>query len=99
MTRRRHSSEFKAGIALEAVRGDVTVAEIAKKYGVHPGQVQAWKAEALANFATLFEKGGSLKEDSESHVAALERKVGQLAVENDFLKKSWAGYLKRSGGK
>src|SRR5262249_3267478 len=99
MTRRKHSARFKAQVALEAVRGDLTVAEIAKKHNVHPGQVQTWKAEALSKFETLFGQGSQVQGKSESEVAALERKVGQLTIENDFLKKSWTGYEKRSAGK
>lgn len=100
MRRRKHSSGFKAQIALEAIRGDTTVAEIAKKHNVHPGQVQAWKAEALSKFSFLFDKGNEGKSSmSEDQVAALERKIGQLTIENDFLKKSWTGYAKRNGGK
>jgi transposase-like protein len=56
MTRRKHGSSFKAQVALEAIREEVTVAEIASKYQVHPSQVQAWKAEALGRFALLFGK-------------------------------------------
>jgi transposase len=99
MSRRKHSSGFKAQIALEAVRGEMTVAELAKKYQVHPGQVQAWKAEALSKFEGIFERGGGGEVKSDTQVAVLERKVGQLTIENDFLKKSWSGYLKRNGGK
>lgn len=99
MTRRKHSSGFKAQVALEAIRGDITVAEIAKKHNVHPGQVQAWKAEALSKLESIFDKGleGSSRPDEQ--MAVLERKVGQLTIENDFLKKSWSGYVKRNGGK
>jgi len=99
MRKRKHSTGFKAQVALEAVRGDMTVAEIAKKHDVHPGQVQAWKAEALAKFESLFEKGSIVALKSDEQVAVLERKVGQLTIENDFLKKSWSVYVKRSGGK
>ncbi len=99
MTRRKHSAGFKAQVALEAVRGDRTVADIAKKHNVHPGQVQAWKAEALAKLESIFEGSSKGASNSEEQVAVLERKVGQLTIENDFLKKSWSGYLKRSGGK
>lgn len=99
MTRRKHSAGFKAQVALEAVRGDLTVAEIAKKHNVHPGQVQAWKAEALSKFETLFEKGSCGASKPDEQAAELERKIGQLTMENDFLKKSWSGYVKRSGGK
>ena len=86
-------------MALEAVRGDVTVAEIAKRHNVHPGQVQAWKAEALSKFESLFDQETSGKSKADDQVGVLERKVGQLTIENDFLKKSWSGYVKRSGGK
>ncbi len=99
MTRRKHSRGFKAQVALEAIRGDLTVAEIAKKHNVHPGQVQLWKAEALAKFESLFDKGSTGVPKSDDEVAVLERKVGQLTIENDFLKKSWSGYVKRNGGK
>jgi transposase-like protein len=99
MSRRKHSSGFKAQVALEAIRGDLTVAEIAKKYQVHPGQVQTWKAEALSKFEGIFEKGCSGEVKSDTQVSVLERKVGQLTIENDFLKKNWLGYLKRNGGK
>lgn len=99
MSRRKHSSGFKATVALEALRGELTVAHIAQKHGVHPGQVQAWKAEALSNMERLFEKGALKPVCTEAQVGVLERKVGQLLIENDFLKKSWAGYVKRSGGK
>ena len=97
MARRKHSPSFKSAVALAAVRGDQTVAEIAQQYGVHPGQVQAWKAEVLASLPTVFDRGRKRAEGDEKQVAALERKVGQLTVENDFLKKNWSAYQKRSG--
>ena len=99
MTRRKHSSGFKAQVSLAAIRGDVTIAEIAKRYTVHPGQVQAWKAEALAKLELLFDQRPVGPSKSEEEVAVLERKVGQLTIENDFLKKSWTGYVKRTGRK
>lgn len=99
MKRRKHSSGFKAQVALEAIRGDMTVAEIAKKHQVHPGQVQAWKTEALSKFESIFDKGSIGEANSDTEVAVLERKVGQLTIECDFLKKSWSGYVKRNGGK
>ncbi len=99
MQRRKHSASFKAQVALEAIRGDMTVAEISKKHNLHPGQVQAWKTEALSKLTSLFEKGSGQESGSEEEVALLERKVGQLTIENDFLKKSWTSYQRRSGGK
>jgi transposase-like protein len=97
--RRRHSATLKAQVALEAIRGEVTVAEIAKKYQVHPRQVQAWKAEVLGNLALLFGKVDGDREDAEPKIAALERKVGQLTLENDFLKKRYQNSVKRSDSK
>ena len=97
--RRRHSSTLKAQVALEAIQGEVTVAEVATKYQVHPSQVQAWKAEVLGNLPLLFGKGDGNQEDAEPKIAALERKVGQLALENDFLKKSYQKSVKRSDSK
>jgi transposase len=99
MQRRKHSSSFKAQVALEAIKGEMTIAQIAAKYEVHPGQVQVWKADALEKFASLFEQGSSKAASEEGQIAALERKVGQLAIENDFLKKSWASIRKGSGRK
>ncbi len=99
MTRRKHSTSFKSQVALEAIRGDQTISEIASRHNVHPGQVQAWKAAALENFSTLFEKRSKISANSEQDISVLERKVGQLTIENDFLKKSWSGYRKKGGSK
>lgn len=99
MKRRRHSSSFKSQVALAAIRSEQTIAEIAAKYNVHPGQVQAWKAAALENLSSIFEKDSKDTGTSEEQIATLERKVGQLAIENDFLKKSWLGYARKSGNK
>lgn len=95
MQRRRHCASFKAQVTLEAIREDLTVAEISKKHNLHPGQVQAWKTEALWKLSSLFERGSSPESNSEEEVALIERKVGQLTIENDFLKK-WTGYQKFS---
>lgn len=94
MKRRKHSASFKSEVALTAIRCEQTVAEIAAKYGVHPAQVQAWKAAALENLFNIFEKGTKRSDNSEEQIAALELKVGQLAVENDFLKKVGRGMSK-----
>jgi len=100
MVRKRHTAKFKSNVALAAIKGDKTIAEIASDFGVHPSQVHLWKAEALANIAELFTNKSSVTTDSNEHdVAVLERKVGQLTIENDFLKKSWQGYQKKSAKK
>ena len=86
-------------MALEAIKSEMTIAQIATKHQVHPTQVQEWKSATLSRLAELFEKNGKANDSQDDQLAALERKVGQLTIENDFLKKSWSGYVKRIGDK
>ena len=85
-TRRRFSGDFKAKVALEALRGDMTVQEIAARHKVHPNQVSTWKRQAIEGMGEMFsakrEKASSQR-DSEVH--ELHAKIGQLTVERDFL--------------
>lgn len=86
--RRKHSSEFKARVALEAFRGLKTVSEIAAEFEVHPVMVSNWKKEMLASLPEVFEKKNSKKnQDDQKETGDLERKVGQLTMEVDFLEK------------
>ena len=86
--RRKHTAEFKARIALEAIRGIDTINEIAAKYEVHPVQVGNWKKELLDRVPELFERKNTAKNtDGEQERAQLERKVGQLSMEVDWLEK------------
>ena len=86
--RRKHTAEFKARIALEAIRGIDTINEIAAKYEVHPVQVGNWKRELLDRVPELFErKNAANNKDGELERAQLERKVGQLSMEVDWLEK------------
>lgn len=87
--RKRYDKEFKAKVALEAIRGENTLQEIGQKYGVHPNQVALWKKQLIESSGQLFEKTGKDKstEELERLQDALYRQIGQLQVENEFLKK------------
>lgn len=89
-SRRNHSSAFKARVAKEALRGVKTVAEIARENKLHPAQVTAWKKELEENMSALFDRKNGAdneKRELEAHCARLERKVGQLVIEKEFLEK------------
>jgi transposase len=85
--RQKHNAGFKAKVALAAVKGDRTIAELASEFGVHPNQIYNWKKQLLDGAASVFEDGGSAAEGTanEAQVDLLYRQIGQLKVENDFL--------------
>ena len=87
MTKRKnHSPDFKAKVALEAIREEMSMAELSKKYGVHPTQIGTWKRAAKENVAAAFTRKGSAPEGiSAVDVDKLHSKIGQLVVERDFL--------------
>lgn len=87
--RRTMSPEFKAKVALEAIRGVTTVNEIAAKYKVHPNQITKWKKLATENMASLFSDGRAKvkKDDSAETIDRLYREVGQLQCDLSWLKK------------
>ncbi len=87
MGKTKHTAEFKKKIALEALREQKTIQEIARTYQVHPAQVSVWKKQLLDNASNVFGGKKDPGKDYESEMATLERKVGQLTMENDFLKK------------
>ena len=85
MARRRNfTDQFKAKVALEALRGDRTIQEIAAKHQLHPNQVSQWKRQAVEGMADVFVRGKSTGV-TEAEVKELHAKIGRLAVENDFL--------------
>jgi transposase len=90
VSRTRHSAEFKARVALEAIRGEQTLAEIGAKHGVHLTMVAAWKRAAIAGMTTTFssKSAASGAGASEADIAKLHAKIGQLVVERDFLAKA-----------
>ncbi|MDU9002524.1 IS3 family transposase [Sedimentitalea todarodis] len=84
--RKNHSPEFKARVALEAIREEMTLAELSKKYGVHPTQIGTWKRAAIENMAAAFARRGAAPEQiNATEVDKLHSKIGQLVVERDFL--------------
>jgi len=85
--RRKFSDQFKAKVALEALRGDRTIQEIAAKHRLHPNQVNTWKKQAIDGLSGVFSDGGQPKGPSESEIKDLHAKIGKLAIENDFLRK------------
>src|SRR4029453_5904535 len=88
-TRRRFSAEFKAKVALEAIKGHETVAELATKHELHPTQIADWKGGAGEKLAKGFDEKGSAREQSRAaELTKLHAKIGQLVVERDFLSKA-----------
>ncbi|WP_371732405.1 IS3 family transposase [Aliiroseovarius sp. xm-v-204] len=84
--RKNHSPEFKAKVALEALKGEQTVAELASRFGVHPTMIHSWKRALLEGASGVFERGGKkAPEIDEEQVKELHAKIGELAVANDFL--------------
>jgi len=82
--RRNHSAKFKAQVALEAIRGEKTIAEIAAHHEVHPTQVTSWKNEVLEKLVGIF-GGENFSRDEKERIRELHAKIGELTVERDFL--------------
>lgn len=87
-SRRRHDPAFKAKVALAAVKGDQTVAELSARFGIHANQIYAWKKALLDGAADIFGSGKAVQDgDADSRVGELYEQIGRLKVENDFLSK------------
>ena len=82
--RRNHSAEFKAKVALATVRGDRTLSELASQFDVHPNQITQWKTQLLDRAAQLF-GAGTGQAEKPVDMKVLHAKIGELALENDFL--------------
>jgi transposase len=84
--RKNHSSEFKAQVALSAIREDATISELSSRYGVHATVIHRWKKEALASMTAGFSgKQERMENDHSAEIKDLHAKIGQLIVERDFL--------------
>ena len=83
--RRTHNPAFKAKVALTAIAGEMTMAEMTKKFDVHAHQITSWKKQLLASAPDAFGKASDGSEDMEETIHTLRAKIGELTMENDFL--------------
>ncbi len=88
-TRRKFTGAFKASVALEAIKNKKTMADLSLQFDVNPVMISKWKTEFLENMGSIFENSKSAQDDTDSaEMEKLYAQIGQLKVENDFLKKS-----------
>jgi transposase len=88
-TRNRYSAEFKAKVALDAIKGELTISQLVAKYGVHQTMINSWKKQAIDNLPTTFEQKSDVANTPDAEVEKLHAKIGQLVVERDFLAKAF----------
>jgi transposase-like protein len=91
--RRNHTPAFKAKVALAAIKGDRTLAQLAEHFDVHPNQITTWKAQLEGAASGVFGPGGAAPTESAVDVKTLHAKIGELTLENDFLE----GALTKAG--
>jgi transposase len=88
--RKRYAAEFKARVALEAMKGEETLSQLASRFGVHPNMIAQWKRHAMEGMVGVFSKKTSNSiRDHEGTIKELHAKIGQLMVERDFLAKAF----------
>lgn len=88
--RKRYSAEFKAKVALEAIKGEQTIQELGSRYGLHPNMITNWKRQAIDNLAETFSsKAERVRSNDDPEIKELHAKIGQLTVERDFLAKAF----------
>ena len=83
--RRNHSPAFKAKVAVVALQGDKTLAELSSQYDVHVNQIKTWRNQLKNNMVSLFDSGIDQRKDHDEQIKSLQSKIGQLTMENDFL--------------
>lgn len=83
--RKKYPPEFKAKVALSALKNEETMSELSARFGVHPTMINNWKRTLLDNASVLFDKGQKSQKEKEAETNELFRQIGQLKVENDFL--------------
>lgn len=83
--RKKYSPEFKAKVALAAIKNEETISELAARFGVHPTMIRNWKRALLDSAANVFDKGQKSKKHNDANVDELYKQIGKLKVENDFL--------------
>jgi len=89
MTKNTYTAQFKAKVSLEALKEDQSIPEIFQKYDLHPSVVNRWKKEAISGLSVVFEQAKPVDKTEENRkLEMMERKIGQLSLEYDFLKKS-----------
>ena len=86
--RRTHSPDFKAKVALAAIKGDETLSELARRYQINANLIVKWKKILLENSGEVFASGKGLAPDRESEIKSLQAKIGEITMENDFLSKA-----------
>lgn len=87
--RRRFTADFKARVALEAIRGEQTISELAARHGIHPNLITNWKRQATDGMASVFDGKASERDQvRDTELKDLHAKIGQLVIERDFLAKA-----------